>query len=206
MCILFSSRRASNNTEQFIHKEGRKKAPEELKSSSVKCHLFFIFMWARASVLCFLCAKLCEGSLCSESLGETVSGTGLVTVSGWDRCLLDVWRPVTRSRSPAWACAPRGCVEGRGKERVYTGNQPAMWGPIHPMRKTWTSRTHDWCPLVSQTCSGGSGTVQSWSRPHMCKGRLCSKSLQRRKREKNKSGTTATHFHLHWCIISPASH
>lgn len=120
-------------------------------------------------------------SLCSESQGEAVSRTGPVTVSGWDRCLLDERRPVTRSRSPAWAYAPRGCGEDRGMERGYTGNQQATWGPVRPMHKTWTSHNHGWCHLVSQTCSEGSVTIRSWSRPHMCKGRWCSKFLPERK-------------------------
>lgn len=170
--------------------------------------LFFIFHVSESQ-----CAVL---SLCQDvrRLSPSLSAlspwvklslkTGLVTVSGWDRCLLDERRPVTRSRSPAWACAPQGCVEGRGKERVYTGNQPATWGPVHPKHKTWTSRNHGWCPPVSQTCSGGSGTVRSWSQPHMCKGRWCSTSLPERK--KRESDMTATHFHLLWCIISPHSH
>lgn len=132
-------------------------------------------MWVGVTFLCFLCSKMCKGSLCSESVDKTVPGAGIVTVSGGNRCLLNV--PITRSRSPVWACAPRGCVVDRGTEPVCTKSQPAKWGPDRPTRKTWTSRTRDWCPLVFQTCSEDNGTVQSWSRPHMCRGRLYSRSL-----------------------------
>lgn len=187
----------------FIKRDGGKKKHQRNWNhlQSYVTSLSF-FLRARASVLCYPCAKLCEGplSLCSESLGETVSWTGLVTVSGWDRCPLDERRPVTRSRSPAWACAPRGCVEGRGKGPACTGTQPAAWGPVRPTRRTWTSRTRGWCPLVSRTCSGGSGTVQSWSRPHMCRGRLCSMSLAERWKEKTSQTHSATPLMHHFTL------
>lgn len=112
-------------------------------------------------------------------------------------------RPVTHSRSPVWACAPHWPVGGRGRERVCTGSQPATWGPVHPTHKTWTSRNHDWCPLVCQTCSADSGTVQSWFRPHTCKGRLCSTSLPESEDETSQQPDLIPPF---WCATVNKDH
>lgn len=50
--------------------------------------------------------------------------------------------PITRFRSPVWACGRlygRGCL---GMGPGCTGNQPAEWGLSPPRHRTWTSRSH----------------------------------------------------------------
>lgn len=161
------------NTEQFIHEEGRnQKHQRNWNRLCQMSPLFHLHVSKSQCLVLSLCQAVWRLSLLwVPGYTVTVCAAGLVTVSGWDRCLLDVRPPVTHSHSPAWACAPQVCVEGRGKEQAYTGSQPATSGPVHPKHKTWTSHNRDWCPLVFQTCSEDSETVQSWSQPHMCRGR-----------------------------------
>lgn len=147
-----------------------------------------IFSRTRAAVQCFLYARFVQrlSGLLSPWVKLSLP-TGLVT-------------PVTRSHSPAWVCAPRGCAGGTGTGRGCTGSQPAMWGPVHPKRRTWTSRNRGWCPLVSRTCSEGSGRVRNWCQPRMCTGRLCSMFLPK---QSKSDFSSSKRFHLIWRIISP---
>lgn len=149
------------------------------------------FSRTKAAVQCFLCARFVQrlSGLLSPWVKLSLS-TGLVR----GVC-------VTRSHSPAWVCAPRGCAGGTGTGRGCTGSQPATWGPVHPRRRTWTSHTRGWCPPVSRTCSEGSGTVRNWCQPRTCTGRLCSMFLPKAKPRSDFSNSK--HFHLIWRIIPP---
>lgn len=52
---------------------------------------------------------------------------------------------------------------------VCRGTPPAGWGPGLPRHRTWTSHSHDWCPLAAHRRSGDSGITQNWSRLRMCR-------------------------------------
>lgn len=58
------------------------------------------------------------------------------------------------------------------------GTQPAGWGPGPPRHRTWTSHSHDWCPLAAHRRSEDNGITQNWSLLRMCRVRWYSKYLQ----------------------------
>lgn len=164
---MFSSWRASNDIKQFVHKEGQEKST---RGAEIQSKFTSLSREWESRYFSFVREDLTE----SHHPEKTCL---------WSQRWRQI-RPVTRSRFPVWACAPQGCAGGKGKEPACTGSQPAMWDPVPPTHRTWTSRSHDWCPLGFQTCSEDNGTVQSWSQPHMCRGRLCSKSLMESEKTK----------------------
>lgn len=154
-------------------------------------------------MLCVLCAKLCEGSFCSQSLRETVSKTGRVAVSGRDRCLSDerpglshaaVLLPGLVHHGGVWGV--QGRSEGTQEASQQREAQPAprtkhgpavtvadvLWYPKHVARVAGQFKVDP-----GHTCA---------------KGDYAARPCRRERNTKSDMTAAATHFHLLWCTVS----